>query len=335
MASIYLAEKRLHEDDTPIACVEGGKLEGWVAFYTTKKVADDPAFAYNGEGDLDAYAPMLRKLERAGAKRGRNEMRFTDILHAGLTDKISPDDIDTVYEGMSGPQHRAYTDIYNDFLKRRRVVLPPDGKFRLLVDPDPKKRQVYYVPGKSGAGKSHICRMLATSYKHFFPRRDILLFSDLDKDETLDSMKIAEGRPSRIRLDTMLKDPPSLEESEKCMSIFDDYDTVKGDKGDALRSYIDEIATKGRHTQSTMVCASHHLTNYSKTSLILSEATQFVVFPQATGKKRLVYLLEKYASMDPAESEGLQGLNSRWVCIGNACPPYLVSEHEARIVSRR
>lgn len=331
MAHLYLSKVKRNAKDKPIACVEGGDKHGYVLFYSLEEAPDNENFEYGGMRELDMYRKAIADV--SGLKRshsGDGGGTLHDMFDEALSHKIHPDKI----TGMNAKQKSVYQNVWDDYAMSRRVLLPYGSQFRLLVDPSPEHRQVYYVAGKSGAGKSWIARQLAESYRKFFPSRPIYLFSQLDEDDTLDSMKKSEGRPTRIPLKSLLEKPPSVEEATDAMSIFDDYDTVEGDTGIVLRAFIDEIATMGRHKKATMVCASHHLTNYSRTRLILSETTHFVVFPQATGKKRLQYLLEAYASMDKEEIEGMFGLGSRWVCIGNWSPPYLVSEHEARIVAR-
>ena len=327
-AYLYLSKTKTHEKDKPIACVEGGSLHGNVLFYSLQKPIEVKDFKYQGERDLRIYKAAIASA--SGNKRARDGTQFIDVVDAALTARTPPSEV----PGLNDKQRAVYQDIYDDYVFSRRVVLPFGCQYRLLVDPSPEHRQVYYVAGKSGSGKSWIARQLAESYHRFFPSRPIYLFSQLKEDETLDTMKKSEGRPVRIPLSSFLEAMPSVDEAVDAMSIFDDYDTVEGDEGKILRTFIDEIATMGRHKRATMICASHHLTNYSRTRLILSETTHFVVFPQATGKKRLQYLLESYASMDREEIEGLYGIQSRWVCIGNASPPFLVSEYEARIVAR-
>ncbi len=328
MVFLYLDKSKRNEKDKAIACVEGGELQGQVLFYSLEKPVLDTEFRFQGERHLRIYRSVIASA--SGNKRARDGTQFIDLINTGLTARTPPESV----PGLNDKQRAVYQDIWDDYTLRRRVVLPFGSAYRLLVDPSPENRQVYYVAGKSGSGKSWIARQLAESYKRFFPSRPIYLFSQLKEDETLDTMKKSEGRPVRIPLDSFLASQPGVEEAVDAMSIFDDYDTVEGETGKILRTFIDEIATMGRHKRATMVCASHHLTNYSRTRLILSETTHFVVFPQATGKKRLQYLLESYASMDRDEIEGIYGIQSRWVCIGNLSPPFLVSEYEARIVAR-
>jgi hypothetical protein len=328
MPFLYLSDGRRDPKDRPLACVQGGDLEGRVLFLSEAEphplTGPVPKCALN----LGVYTAAIASVN--GRKRGRHGGDLYDLFKTALEHLVDPAQLPNVDER----QREVYKRIYEDYVLQRRIPLPIGSSYRLLVNPDSKTRQVFYVAGQSGSGKSWILRQLAQSYHKFFPQRDIYLISALGEDETLDSMKKAEGRPQRIPVSSFVKEPPTLDEVSNSFCIFDDYDTIKGKEGDAVRSLIDQIATMGRHAVTTMACASHHLTNYSKTRLILAEATHMVVYPLTTGKKPLQYLLSTYASMDDAEIAGLYGLHSRWVCIGKGYPPYLVSEHEARILYR-
>jgi len=327
MPHLYLADTRRDKGDKPIACVQGGEAEGQVLFLAEAEPRPLTGPIPPAALHLGAYRGALAALK---GKRKRDGKDLTDVITLALRTGLEPSELPDVDER----QRDLYRRIYDDHTLQRRIVLPIGSSFRLLVTPEPKARQVFYIAGQSGSGKSWILRQLAQSYHKFFPSRDIILVSALGEDETLDSMKKADGKPTRVPVSSFVRDPPKLGEVASSFCIFDDYDTIKGPEGEAVRALIDEIATMGRHEVATMACASHHLTNYSKTRLILAEATHMVVFPMTTGKKPLHYLLSTYASMDDDEIAGLYGLHSRWVCIGKGYPPYLVSEHEARIVHR-
>jgi hypothetical protein len=328
MPFLYLAKAKHDGNDKPIACVQGGEAEGHVLFLSQSEARPLDGPIPSSMHNLGPYKSAIEKM--SSKKRTREDKSFYDKITDALISGTTPVEL----EGVDERQRDLYQRIYDDHVLQRRVVLPIGSSFRILVTPDPKARQVFYIAGQSGSGKSWILRQLAQSYHKFFPDRGIYLISALGEDETLDSMRKSDGKPVRIPVRSFIDDPPTLQEVSKCFCIFDDYDTIKGKEGEAVCSLIDQIATMGRHNVSTMACASHHLTNYSKTRLILAEATHLVVFPMTTGKKPLQYLLSTYASMDDDEIAGLYGLHSRWIAIGKGYPPYLVSEHEARIIHR-
>jgi hypothetical protein len=219
--------------------------------------------------------------------------------------------------------------IQNDQSKDTTINLPDDSAFQLIPSSDPQKREVYYIAGASGSGKSYIARQLAEGYKKMFPSREVYLISKLNEDSTLDTMKI--GKPKRIRVETLVDDYPALDEFKDCMVIFDDYDTFTGAEGKCVQQLIDDLAIQGRHTNTTMLCLTHYITNYKKTRLLLNEATHFVIYPQATSYHALKYLLTTHIGMDAEEVKRLRKLG-RWICVSKNFPQYLISQHFAKIL---
>jgi hypothetical protein len=212
------------------------------------------------------------------------------------------------------------------------IRLPPDSQFQILPSPKKDKREIYYVAGASGSGKSYQARGLAERYKKLFPDREIYLISKLNEDETLDTMKT--GKPKRIRVDSLATDPiKDISIFANSMVIFDDYDTFPAPMDKIVLQLIDDIATMGRHHTITMCCLSHYLTNYKRTRLLLNEATHFIVYPQATSAHALKQLLGNHLGMEPDEVKKLRSMG-RWVCLHKQFPQWLVSEHFARMLNQ-
>jgi hypothetical protein len=218
----------------------------------------------------------------------------------------------------------AFARIKRDTASDKSIELPDDSVFQPIPSPDPKKRQVYYVAGQSGAGKSYFARGIAENYKKLFPDREVYLISKLTEDSTLDSMKI--GKPNRILLDSLLDDPPEMEEFRDCLIIFDDYDTLEKKYYTVVHKLIEDLCIMGRHTNTTMLILSHYLTNYKQTRLILGEANFIVLYPLATSYKAMSYVCQHYGGLDKEHITELKRLG-RWVCIMKNYPLYVISAH--------
>ena len=225
---------------------------------------------------------------------------------------------------------KLYERILSDEVASKDVELE-SGAFELLPSPDPKKREVWYIAGASGSGKSYIARGLGEYYQKLFPERHVYLISKLAEDSgTLDKMK---PPPKRINIQSLIDDFPDLDEFKNCMVIFDDYDTFTGPAEKVVHKLIDDLATMGRHTNTTMLCLSHYLTNYKKTRLLLNEATHIVVYPMATSYHALSYLLKTHIGMTKDDIRDLKKMG-RWVCIYKHFPQYLISQTHARLLVR-
>jgi hypothetical protein len=301
----------------PIAIVKGGDYDGEVLYVNDE---DDhkgkkPSFEINP----NRYKTELRDLKPT--ERVRLLLRLEEAFKKGLTsDQLI---------GESSLARQLYDRILSDSVKDKSVTLPDDdSSFVLLPSSDPEKREVFYIAGASGSGKSHIAKGLGECYKKLFPDREVYLISKLEEDATLDSMR---PKPKRIKIQSLIDDYPDLEEFNECMVIFDDYDTFTGDAEKVVHKLIDDIATMGRHHKTTMLCLSHYLTNYKKTRLLLNEATHIVVYPQATSHHALGYLLKTHVGMNGDDIHELKKMG-RWVCVYKHYPQWLISGKHCRLL---
>jgi uridine kinase len=73
----------------------------------------------------------------------------------------------------------------------------------MLLPDTTSERQIVYITGRSGSGKSTFTRKYIEEFKKRNKKiQDVYLFSSLKEDESLDSIK-----PKRIKLETLVDDP--------------------------------------------------------------------------------------------------------------------------------
>jgi len=301
-----------------IAKVKGGEYNGDILY-----LHQDGTSGKGGVKELELGKHRLRDLP---ARKQHEVMRALQEAYArGIPpDHLSPElarlpGVMDAYEEMIGSAKQS---------EDTHIKLPNDGHFVLIPTKDPKKREVWYIAGASGSGKSHIAKGIAEQYMTQFPDRDVYLVSKLDEDDTLDSMKgrrCIRLKPAKL-VENPLKDLKMLENS---LVIFDDYDTFQGKEMKVIQQLIDDIAIMGRHENITMLCLTHYLTNYSKTRLLLTEATHIVVYPLSTGAHALNYLLKTYLGLEKEEISAIRRGGSRWVCLYKNYPNYAITETEA------
>ena len=214
---------------------------------------------------------------------------------------------------------------------RRRTAfsLPKGSKFEVIPNTDEHKRDVYYIAGASGSGKSYFVKGLIEKYRKLYPAREVYLCSQLEEDETLDSMR---PKIKRISPASFLESPPVLDEFKDCMMCFDDFDSLPKAELQAVWNCINLIAIQGRHTHTSLAVISHYLSNYKSTKLILNECTQLVVYPQATSNHELRYLLKKKMGLEEEEIRGLKKKGSRWICFSCMYPQYMITENQVEVL---
>lgn len=300
----------------PIAVVKGGEYDGEVLYVSE----EEKKKSYHNQISANDYSTELRGLKPQ--ERTKLISRLEEAREKGL----EPDQL----VGENAFARQLYERILSDDTKSKEISLS-NGSFELILPPDPLTRTVWYIAGASGSGKSYIAKGLGEMYQKLFPNRSVYLISKLTEDKgTLDKMK---PPAKRIKIDSLINDYPNLEEFKNCMVIFDDYDTFTGKEEKIVQKLIDDLATMGRHTNTTMLCLSHYLTNYKKTRLLLNEATHLVVYPMATSAHALGYLLKTYVGMGKEDLHELKRMG-RWVCIYKNYPQYIISAQNARMLIR-
>ncbi|AIW01859.1 MAG: putative packaging ATPase [Yellowstone Lake virophage 5] len=299
----------------PVALVRGGAYDGEILYLGGDLSGmKKPRIAINRH----KYSADLKHLKPS--ERPKMIAKLEEALKKGIeADKLV---------GESAETKALYQRILDDSTSTKLVELDDDGLFEVLPNPDPKKREVWYIAGQSGSGKSYIAKQLAGFYHKLFPERGVYLVSKLNEDETLDALKFLK----RINIQSFVDDYPALEEFRSCMIIFDDYDTLTGDADKVVSKIIDDLAIQGRHTNTTMLCLSHYLTNYKKTRLLLNEATNLVVYPLSTSYHALRYLLKNYVGVDEEDLKRHRKLGSRWLMYKKGYPQVMICQKQAEIL---
>jgi energy-coupling factor transporter ATP-binding protein EcfA2 len=302
----------------PIARVKGGNNDGDI-LYLNENGSKDARKQMKRTIDRSKYASMLKEMKPA--EKTKTFVRLEEALHRG-TEPSSMDE----KEPVKGVYERMWKDSHSD----KTIELDDEGQFELLPNPDPKKREVWYIAGQSGSGKSYIAKSLASYYKKLFPEREVYLISKLKEDATLDALKFLK----RLNIQSFIDDYPDLDEFKDCLCIFDDYDTLTGDAEKVVLKLVDDIAIMGRHTNTSMLCLSHYLTNYKKTRLILTEATHIVVYPQSTSYHAMRYLLKNQVGLDEEDLKRYRKFGSRWICFVKGFPTMMISQKNAEILNQ-
>jgi energy-coupling factor transporter ATP-binding protein EcfA2 len=295
-----------------IARVKGGHYDGEVLYlHEDGTMGRKPTVEFN----KTKYSKELKGMKPV--EKTRAFVKIEEALKSGDDSEVE------------GAEAKALLErIKKDIASSTKIELDSDGMFELLPSPNPKKREVWYIAGQSGSGKSWIAKQLASFYHKLYPQRGVYLISKLDKDETLDALKFLK----RIPIQSFVDDYPSLEEFKDTMCIFDDYDTLTGDADKVITKIIDDLAIMGRHENVSILALSHYLTNYKKTRLLLNEATNIVVYPLSTSYHALRYLIKNYVGVDEDDLKRHKKLGSRWLMYSKGFPQYLISQKGAELL---
>lgn len=318
MYSLTFDLDKSNKSQKPVAIVKGGKMNGEILYLqegnTQKSALPKP------EISITKYEKDLKGL------KPRERVQSFYKLQEALDKGFSPDQ----FFGADARLKEVYTKIQSDTSASNKVELPMNSFFNILPTTDPEKRDVFYIAGASGSGKSFLARSIAENYRKVWgDERQIYLISKLAEDETLDKAKFIK----RINVESFLKDPPTFEEFNSSLVLFDDYDTMEAPLDKIIEKLINDIAIMGRHGLISMLCMTHYLTNYKKTRLLLNECTHIVIYPHGSAFSAISYLLKTNVGMDLKEIKEIKHIGSRWVCFSKNYPPFLVSEHMVKLLN--
>jgi len=193
-----------------------------------------------------------------------------------------------------------------------------------------QERQILYITGASGSGKSYYTQLYCSEYKKLYPKNEIYLFSSINEDSSIDKIK---GLQRFILDDAFLKEEITAEDFKNSMVIFDDTDVISNK---ALKFKINSILNilleTGRHFNASVIYTSHIATAEIDTKRILNEAHSITIFPSSLGGRSLKYLLDNYLGFDKEQIKKVKKLDSRWTTICKTFPMVILSEKEAYLL---
>ena len=234
---------------------------------------------------------------------GKYDGKFISVFTEGSTD------------GIKNP--------FNSFLLA-------DGKFQAVPD-DTTERTIWYISGPSGSGKSFYTSNVIKEYLKQHPKNDIVLFSAVNEDESLDKFK----NLKRVRIDdNLVDDPIQPEDLRDTFVIADDIDSIGNKKHrEAVFTIINRILQEGRHHNIHCAITNHLPTNGRDTRMILNESHIVVVFLYSGSARGIKYLLENYVGLSKYDIEKCKMEKSRATTIFKNYPQIAMSDKKIWVLS--
>jgi len=221
------------------------------------------------------------------------------------------------------------------------IELKENNKYAYLLSqtPDPdmvekNQREVLYIGGQSGSGKTTYASQYLENYIDTFPDNKIFLFSGVDEDPILDQYN-----PIRIPLDEdflEIQTKSPLDERYKdddfmdSLVIFDDIDDLP-DKRISREVLLlrDGLLTRGRHTNTCMIVIRHEICEGVKTTKLFNEANFTIVYKSFAN---LEYILNKKLKLNKKNTYMALNIGSRWLCIAKTVPPYIIYQNGVKLL---
>lgn len=235
------------------------------------------------KSDIDVDTPIalidaidieeLRKMMRLGVLETRVLIK---AITAGKSD------------GLNEKLARAYTILEekaNEKLKREIHFLGDDVATVIPVFGHERYDRSIALFGPSGAGKTFLAKQILV---HDKKRRPVVLFSKVVDDASLHELtllKAKDGKPRLIQIPLLTDEDivslPMDVDLQDTVAVFDDIDSLQGDRAQFLREYRDALLESGRHNNISIISTSHIMRGYNKTRVLLNECEWSVLFPNA------------------------------------------------------
>ena len=187
-----------------------------------------------------------------------------------------------------------------------------------------------YISAPSGAGKSFFTADYVNAIlDKFGKKRNIYIFSRVDKDESLDK-KLPKRKVIRIPLTSEFWDEITFtpEDFKKSICIFDDIDSIQNKAlAKKVQNLRGNMLETGRHSEITIISTSHQIQNFIETRQLINEAQSVVLFPKSSSIYHISNFLEKYMGLNKYQIDAIYKLPTRWIFFHKMYPRYLVYQH--------
>lgn len=204
-----------------------------------------------------------------------------------------------------------------------------DEKLSPLLDMN--ERDIAFVAGPAGSGKSTIAVQMVKDFLKVYPNYPFYLFSrtHYTTDPAFRGMRV-----NQVMVDESLLDDPidiTKDLTDGCIVLFDDINTIQNDKVKKLTNkLLGDILECGRRLKIWCIVTNHLIipNERKEARTILNEMKKLIVFPKSGSSQQISYALKQYFGLTKIQIERVLQSHSRWVLISKSYPMYVMNEEE-------
>ena len=235
--------------------------------------------------------------------------------------------------------------VFKNYKKENKNKYSPGSMFNeFIVEdgilqqlPNQNDRDILYICGPTGCGKSHYTRKYLEEFNEMYPDKDVFLFSRLDKDTQLDTLP----ELRRIIVNNELVENPidCKKELMNSVCVFDDIDSIQDKKTSiSTNKLVDDILLTGRDQEKSgddifVIYTSHQIVDFQRTRNILNECSHIILFPQSSGIYQITKALKMYFGFNQRQINKILKEPSRWVCIHHKYPNYILTQNKCYLLN--
>lgn len=232
-----------------------------------------------------------------------------------------------VKSGSKDKNVKFYVDTEYD--NKKELVKQYSNSGLLQLIPNKKgNRDVIYVSGISGVGKSTWVRDYAKEYIKKFPSNNVIVISP-KKHDIFDEIKCI-----RIKCDeqNFVEEPINIEdELSDSLVIADDYESCDKPIRDGIINLLNKICIEGRQYNISCCIITHTFSNFLSTRTLLSESHYLVIFP-GTSMHQFKTYAKNHIGLSNDQINKIINVRSRWVCIHKNFPTFYLTSNEFNIL---
>ena len=257
----------------------------------------------------------------------KGSRKFVKITHSNLIEdykKLSGDELKKFIFESDGDvlENIANMKLTTMYSNDDGMSIKLSDKSMMFLPDFSKERELVYIFGPSGSGKSVLTKKYVSEFKLGRPDYDVFLFSRICEDPSLDGVEF-----THIELDADVLREIEITTLENSLVIFDDTDTPNDKEVTKLIMNLkDMIAQEGRHYNITAIITTHMACNYNKTRVILNECQKYVIFPKGNGIKQMENMFCHYGGVNKNQFAAIRKLDTRWCMLNTSYPNYIVYE---------
>lgn len=212
-------------------------------------------------------------------------------------------------------------------------------------------RDIIYVIGQSGSGKTYYAGQYATEYRKAFPDRKIIYISPQKLKKTDILMKfnpliadcvgenahknwVDEETKFAIPYGEDKKGKEIKSEFDNCLVAIDDLEGINDKKvKKGLDDFISQILHTGRHRNISVIFLKHEACCGRETKTILNECHYLTLMLKGVKGGKIDYLLKTYVGLTKEQIDYVKKLHTRYVTFSLNYPSFLMTENEIKILA--
>lgn len=320
--SIYnFTTKRLEDSDLLIAKVIAEKKADKYIYLTKKNVSEKKSY----EDKLQDFYNYVNT----------KSLRLSHNNETNLKVAIRDNDISL----LNNQEHKIYESFLN-YSNGGEKHLYTHDLFQLIpfytYYGKQTSRDVIFVAGSSGAGKTHWISRYAIEFNDIFKTSPIYFISAkrLKDEDAYDNVKNI--KQIDIKDEEMLKEITEggdsfnffTHKSGYSLCIFDDAEAMSKTQEAYINNILDSVLQIGRSKGIYVIVSKHVLNNSSKTKVIINECNKIVLFTNTLSHYAINYFLKNYIGYSKTEIHEVLTTKSRFCIINKLEPKYRMYEHD-------